>query len=93
MAQTAMSLLVDKLTSTNYNVWALQMQHYLKREALWLYISNPPNPGTDRDVMRDEKALAIIVLSVADDQLIHVTGKQKAGIWQNGADSYVSPGG
>ena len=40
--------------------------------------------------MRDERALAIIVLSVADDQLVHVAGKQKAkAAWDSLSEVYA----
>ena len=85
-----MLLLIDKLTSINYNVWALRMQHYLKHEALWRYVSHPPDEATEEDVLRDERALATIVLSVSASQLVHVAGKLSAkAAWDSLKDVYV----
>lgn len=78
MVQSQMVLLVDKLTSTNYSVCVLWMEHYLWREALWQCVDAPSAQPTTEEAMRDENVLAAIMLSLADDQLIHVAGKTSA---------------
>lgn len=90
MAQST-TLLVEKLTSTRYSVWALRMEHVQNREALWEYVDSPPAaPTTVYDDVKDEKTLAAIILSVTDDQLIHVHGKVNAKqAWHSLEEVYV----
>ena len=50
----------------------------------------PPDEATEEDVLRDERALAMIVLSVSDGQMVHVAGKPSAkAAWDSLKDVYV----
>ncbi|KAL8221083.1 UNVERIFIED_CONTAM: hypothetical protein K2H54_058578 [Gekko kuhli] len=94
MVQAVMALLVDKLTSDNYTVWSLWMEHYLKQiwdyVALWDYVASPAQAPSAEDTVKDEKALATIILSVADYQLVRVTHKDKAKeAWNSLKSVYV----
>ncbi|KAL8169298.1 UNVERIFIED_CONTAM: hypothetical protein K2H54_043614 [Gekko kuhli] len=72
MAQVTMAL-IDKLTDPNYSSWSLKMEWFLKREALWRFVHNPPpSPMSAADSASDEKALAHIILSLSDSQLVFV---------------------
>lgn len=74
----------------NYNVWALRMQHCLKREALWLYVDSPLNQLSVDDNVKDQTVVATIILSVADDQLVHISGKTKAkDVWDSLRAVYI----
>ncbi|KAL8221189.1 UNVERIFIED_CONTAM: hypothetical protein K2H54_060872 [Gekko kuhli] len=78
MVQLTMPL-IDKLTDSNYSSWSLKMEWFLKREALWKFVHNPPaSPMSAADAASDEKALAHIILSLSDSQLVFVRSQQSA---------------
>lgn len=45
---------------------------------MWLYVASSPNQLIADDDAKVQKALVTIILSMADDQLVHVSGKAKA---------------
>lgn len=61
------------------------MELFLKREALWCFVHNPPNsPMSAADTASDQKALAHIILSLSDSQLVFVRSQQSAkGAWDS----------
>lgn len=71
---------IDKLDDSNYEGWRIQMKSVLIHSELWSYVSGAkprPDDGAAADVLdawivKDEKALATIVLSVRTSQLLHV---------------------
>ncbi|XP_060110753.1 vomeronasal type-2 receptor 26-like [Heteronotia binoei] len=54
------------------------MEHYLKRECLWSVVESPPAQLGKEDMIKDEKAMANIILSVGDSQWNHLSVKNMA---------------
>ncbi|CAI5796151.1 Hypothetical predicted protein, partial [Podarcis lilfordi] len=76
MEQSRAGMLLEKLTATNYSIWSVCMQHFLKREGLWKVVEDPPQPPEEDE--KDEKALGTIILGVDDSQLVYVADKVTA---------------
>lgn len=72
MATASALMLVDKLTETNYSISVFKVEHLLKREGLWTFVKNSPQNPSPALKEADEKALALIVLSLLDSQLVYV---------------------
>lgn len=66
------------------------MEHYLKWESLWTYVASPPQAPSPDNKVKVQKALATIILSVANDLLVHIMGKAKVqDAWDNLKAVYV----
>lgn len=90
MEQSRTGVLLEKLTATNYSIWSVRMQHFLKREGLWKVVETTPQPPewdedddeklalAEAQLEKDEKALATIILGVDDSQLVYVADKVTA---------------
>ncbi|CAI5799279.1 Retrovirus-related Pol polyprotein from transposon TNT 1-94 [Podarcis lilfordi] len=90
MEQSRAGILLEKLTATNYSIWLVCMQHFLKSEGLWKVVEDPPQPPEEDEdddeklaqaesqLEKDEKALATIILEVDDSQLVYVADKVTA---------------
>ena len=76
MAETAVvSYPIPMLKEGNYLSWAYRIELYLKKATLWGIVNNLPAQPTEEQEQEKEKVLAIIGLSLADEQLYHVRGK------------------
>lgn len=83
MAQVQMALPVEKLNSNNYKLWVFRVKHYLCR-GLWEYVQNPPEDPTAAEEVADSHALVAIVLSLSDDQIVHViNANNSAEAWES----------
>lgn len=72
---------IEKLNINNYFQWKYKIQMFLKKEELWEVISDdaPTSAAALRMWNRkDEKAQAIIALSVEDSQLVHIREEENA---------------
>lgn len=66
---------IEKLNSTNYETWKIQMKSVLRYNDLWGYVTGtvPKPEENDGDwTMRDEKALDVITLSIQSDQYNYI---------------------
>lgn len=66
---------IEKLNDTNYESWKIQIKSVLVCNELWRYTSGiETRTGENNDVwlLKDEKALALILLSVSKSQLDHI---------------------
>jgi len=75
--QPAGSHHVEKLEEGNYESWRMQMKSILIFNDLWGYVDGSmarPISGSEEAQwrMRDEKALALIVLSTSKNELGHI---------------------
>ena len=62
---------VQKLSSSNYDTWKIQMKSVLRYNELWGYVDGSiprPEENNNEWVTKDEKALDSIILSVQPDQ-------------------------
>src|SRR5271169_3282680 len=66
---------IDRLTPGNYAVWKLRVKMVLVERDLWQATMDATLKSDDKN---SAKALAIIVNTIADDQLIHVDGADTA---------------
>ena len=72
---------IEKLNNNNFFQWKYKIKMFLKEDELWEVISNetPTSASGLRTWNReDEKAQAIIALSVEDSQLVHIREKENA---------------
>jgi hypothetical protein len=74
---------IDKLDSDNYELWRLQMRSVLIHSELWSYANGSvPKPKEKEEVLqwelKNEKALASILLCVKSSQLVHVKNCENA---------------
>lgn len=76
---------IEKLNSSNYFQWKFKMQMLLKKEDLWrIIIENAPTAAASLRSWnkKDERAQAIIALSVEDSELVHIRDQETAiGTW------------
>lgn len=76
---------IEKLNSSNYFQWKFKMQMFLKKEDLWrVIIENAPTAAASLRSWnkKDERAQAIIALSVEDSELVHIRDQETAiGTW------------
>ncbi|XP_067215707.1 uncharacterized protein [Linepithema humile] len=87
---------IEKLNDTNYESWKIQIKSVLVCNELWKYTSGteirtPEN--SDVWTSKDEKALALILLSISKNQLNHVkkaTTSHEA--WEKLTNIYESRG-
>lgn len=56
-----------KLDGTNYGAWKFKAKMYLVQKGLWGSVD-----GSSDDPVEDGKALAVIGLSVTNDQIVHI---------------------
>lgn len=68
---------VEKLTEGNYESWRMQMKSVLIFNDLWGYVDGSIERPTDGNgqtqwKIKDEKALALIILSVSKNELGHI---------------------
>ncbi|CAI5799444.1 DDE-type integrase transposase recombinase [Podarcis lilfordi] len=90
MEQSRAGVLLEKLTATNYSIWSVRMEHFLKREGLWKVVEAAPQPPEEDEddseklalveaqLEKDEKASATIILGVDNSQLVYVADKVTA---------------
>lgn len=74
---SASSQHVEKLTGGNYESWRMQMKSVLIFNDLWGYVDGAIGRPTDENgqtqwKIKDEKALALIILSVSKNELGHI---------------------
>lgn len=94
--------LVTRLDGTNYVSWSTKCSLLLRREGLWDVVRNPPDvsswdPQDDDDAKKiaefhrnNERAMCIIGLTLADQQLVHIRGEDSAArCWGNLKRIYV----
>ncbi|KAJ7324739.1 hypothetical protein JRQ81_017759, partial [Phrynocephalus forsythii] len=80
---TAVSIPVPVLKEGGYLLWAYHIELCLKKAGLWGIVKNPPAQPTEAQKQKNDKALAIIGLSVADDQLCIIRGiTSAADCWE-----------
>jgi len=66
---------VEKLTENNYELWKIQMKSVLVFNDLWHYVDGSkakPNVNAQDWLKKDAKALALINLSISQNQLNYV---------------------
>lgn len=66
---------IEKLNDTNYESWKIQIRSVLVCNELWKYTSGTEIRTIENDnvwTSKDEKALALILLSISKNQLTHV---------------------
>jgi len=76
---------IERLTSENYSLWKLHMKMWLVSQDLWHVIE--PGDADDKapfDQKADSRALANLVLTLSEDQLVHVEDAKTAlEAWNN----------
>jgi len=75
MAATSTINNLEKLTEDNFDSWKLQMKSVLVYNELWGYVNGTKVKRDENDfewVARDEKAFALITLSVSKSQINHI---------------------
>ncbi|XP_070158031.1 uncharacterized protein [Polyergus mexicanus] len=87
---------IEKLNDTNYESWKIQIKSVLVCNELWKYTSGTEIRTTENSDMwtsKDEKALALVLLSISKNQLNHI---KKATIsheaWEKLRSIYESRG-
>ena len=97
-------LRIDRLNGDNYFAWKFRMTNYFRRSGSWgLVNGTTPRPvlsGTavideesQKLVTKDDQALVDICLSVGDEQIIYVEGKNTANeAWKALATVYENAG-
>lgn len=78
---------MDKLSNENYFTWKYRMEMLLKKEGIWKTITGTRPTATSSTLEKwlemDEKATALIGLSVHDNQLQHIRNETTAkGSWE-----------
>uniref|UniRef100_A0A2D4LCD3 DUF4219 domain-containing protein n=1 Tax=Micrurus spixii TaxID=129469 RepID=A0A2D4LCD3_9SAUR len=94
--------LITQLDGTNYVSWSMKCSLLLRREGLWAAVNDPPDvnawdPDDEDDAKKiadfkqiNERALCIIVLTLSDQQLVHIHGEESASrFWENLKKIYV----
>lgn len=72
---------IEKLNNSNYFSWKFKMMMLLRKDDLWQVISTARPNSESRQTSwnkKDEKALALIALSVEDSQFVYIREKQNA---------------
>jgi len=78
---------IEKLCDNNYEVWRMQMKSVLVYNDLWGYVSGTIVKPEDADaaaawMIKDEKALALIVLGVSKTEIGHIRNQTTSkGAW------------
>ena len=73
---------LEKFNGENFHLWKFKMQMLLEEKDLWDYVEK--KVLAEADLKKDRKALAIISLSLADSQLMHVRkAKTSNEAWNN----------
>jgi len=78
---------IEKLCDNNYEVWRMQMKSVLVYNDLWGYVSGTIVKPEDADaaaawIVKDEKALALIVLGVSKTEIGHIRNQTTSkGAW------------
>lgn len=87
---------IEKLNDTNYESWKIQIKSILVCNELWKYTSGAEIRTTENSdvwISKDEKALALILLSTSKNQLNHI---KKAATsheaWEKLKNTYESKG-
>lgn len=87
---------IDKLVEDNYESWKLQMKSILICNDLWGYVSGTIIKTEENAVgwtLKDQKALALIILSVSRGQLNHVKKSETSlAAWEDLRRVYESKG-
>lgn len=87
---------IEKLNDTNYESWKIQIKSILICNELWKYTSGAEIRTTENSdvwTLKDEKALALILLSTSKNQLNHIkkaTTSHEA--WEKLKSTYESKG-
>lgn len=73
----------EKLSNENYFTWKYRMEMLLKKEMVWRTLSETQPAATETTARatwleKDEKAMALIGLSVMDNQLQHIRNSKTA---------------
>ncbi|XP_071648509.1 uncharacterized protein [Temnothorax longispinosus] len=96
MAATSTLNNLEKLTEDNFDSWKLQMKSVLIYNELWGYVSGTKIRREPADLewsAKDEKALALIVLSVTKSQLSNIKKARTAKeAWDQLSKIYESRG-
>lgn len=79
---------IEKLNRFNYFTWKLKMELLLIKEDLWTVITSERDTSTRRAEanwdLRDNKARALIGLSIENNQLVHIRNKNSAlEVWNS----------
>ena len=75
-------LAINRLNGKNYRTWAVKAEMLLRRESLWSYVSRPPAQLTEEQEEEHERALSTIILSLEDEELVHIQGLNTAkAVW------------
>lgn len=87
---------IEKLNDTNYESWKIQIKSILVCNELWKY-TNGTEVLTDENsnvwISKDEKALALILLSVSKNQLNHIKKAETSyEAWKKLRNIYESKG-
>ena len=83
-------LVTNRLNDRNYKIWAVKAEMLLRREGLWSFVSNPPAQLNEEEEREHERALSTLILSIEDDQLIHVQGQATAkAVWDRLRNIYL----
>lgn len=86
---------IEKLSNINYFTWKLKMEFLLIKEDLWSVISNEPDTALTRREqaqreLKDNKARALIGLSIENNQLVHIRGKNTAlEVWNSLKEAHL----
>lgn len=82
--------LVDQLTSDNYAVWKIRMKALLVSKGLWTVIDPTVTDDETTDIDDDQKALALVILALGEDQMVHVEECTTArAAWKKLQDIYA----
>jgi CHAD domain-containing protein len=68
----------EKLNETNYYVWKQKMEMILQIRDLWEVVKSGVSSGDQQGSQKSLKAKAIIGLTLADSQLVHIRNAKTA---------------
>lgn len=92
MTMTDNLKLVDKLSSENYSVWSVRMRAYLVSKGLWSVTDPDAQFESLHDARKSEEALALITLSLGEDQMVHIADcLDSKAAWQKLRRIYAEP--
>ena len=81
---------LTRLNDSNYKTWAVKDEMLLRREGIWQFVNNNPAQFDEEQERDHEKALRTLVLSIEDNQLIHIQGLTTAkAVWDRLKNIYI----
>lgn len=76
---------IDKLNNDNYSIWSFKIKSYLQEKEVWNVINEDKPVANDKNqdavatwIKKDQKAYNLIVLSIANNQIIHIKSVKTA---------------